>query len=135
MLGSAVPLVIFLLLIREALVRSIVLYSVRAEDAKEPIIFVGPERSIEEFERGLPEEIVGNYRVVARFDPQAGGVVEFLGLLKREAVGRAIFGIRWRAFTDRLQGLPGKDEIRRQRQSRRTGRFSAGREPVELTFL
>lgn len=97
-LGSAVPLVIFLLLIREALVRSIVLYSVRAEDAKEPIIFVGPERSIEEFERGLPEEIVGNYRVVARFDPQAGGVVEFLGLLKREAVGRAIFAAKHTEF-------------------------------------
>ena len=97
-LGSAVPMAVGFLLAREALVRTIVLHSVRAEDAKEAVIYVGSDDSLAEFEKGLPEEVVASYKVVARFDPRAGDVGDFLGLLKEESVGRAIFAAKHTEF-------------------------------------
>ncbi|MFP6898329.1 MAG: sugar transferase [Roseibacillus sp.] len=90
-LGSAVPITIGFLLLREGLVRSVVLHSVRAEDAKEAIIYVGSEESMKEFEEGLPSEVLADYKVVARYEPAKGTAEEFGILLKKESVGRVIF--------------------------------------------
>ncbi len=97
-LGSAVPIACVLLLLREALVRSIVLHSVRAEDAKEAIIYVGSEDSLEEFEANMPMETLAEYKVVARFEPSKGTLEEFGNLLKKESVGRVIFAPKHTEF-------------------------------------
>ena len=98
MLGSAVPIAIVYLLLREALVRSIVLHSVRLEDAKEAIIYVGSQESMREFEEGLPSETLAEYKVVAQFEPGKGTPEEFAALLKEESVGRVIFAPKHTEF-------------------------------------
>ena len=97
-LGSAVPITIGFLLLREGLVRSVVLHSVRAEDAKEAIIYVGSEESMKEFEEGLPSEVLADYKVVARYEPAKGTAEEFGILLKKESVGRVIFAPKHTEF-------------------------------------
>lgn len=97
-LGSAVPIAILLILFREALVRSIVLHSVRVEDAKEAIIYVGSQDSMKEFEDGLPSETLAEYKVVGHFEPDRGTPEEFADLLKRESVGRVIFAPKHTEF-------------------------------------
>ncbi|MED5418889.1 MAG: sugar transferase [Verrucomicrobiota bacterium] len=90
-LGAAVPIAVCLVLMREGLVRSFVLHSVRVEDAKEAVIYVGSQESINEFEANLPPDIVTEYKVVAHHQPSEGTLEEFTSLLKRESVGRVIF--------------------------------------------
>ncbi len=97
-MGSAVPFAVVLLLLREALVRGVVLHSVRAEDAKEAVLFVGSEESLREFEEDLPEEAKGGYKVVARFQPAPGNSLEFGSLLRKESVGRVIFAAKHAEF-------------------------------------
>jgi exopolysaccharide biosynthesis polyprenyl glycosylphosphotransferase len=99
-LGSAVPLAVIFLLLREALVRGLVHHSVRAEDAKEAVIYAGSSASMEEFERTMPAETLEEYKVVARFDPSSGSPEEFNTLLKRESVGRVIFAPKHTEFGD-----------------------------------
>lgn len=55
-LGSAVPFATIFLLLREGLVRAIVMHSVRAEDAKEAVIYVGSKESVEQFEKSLTDD-------------------------------------------------------------------------------
>jgi exopolysaccharide biosynthesis polyprenyl glycosylphosphotransferase len=90
-LGAAVPIAVCLVLMREGLVRSFVLHSVRVEDAKEAVIYVGSQESINEFEANLPPDTVSEYKVVAHHQPSEGTLEEFTSLLKRESVGRVIF--------------------------------------------
>ena len=90
-LGTAVPIAVALVLLREGLVRSVVLHSVRAEDAKEAVIYVGTKESVVEFEKGLSSEALADYKVVAQFEPAGGTPEEFTSLLKRESVARVIF--------------------------------------------
>ena len=97
-LGSAIPFAALFLLGREWLVRSVVLHSVRAEDAKEAVIYVGSMASVEAFEETLPEEVKASYKVVAHFEPSKGTADEFRALLKAESVGRAIFAARHTEF-------------------------------------
>ena len=97
-LGSAIPLAAAFLLGREWLVRAIVLHSVRAEDAKEAVIYVGSRVSVDAFEASLPEETKAGYKVVAHFDPSEGTVDDFRELLKAESVARAIFAARHTEF-------------------------------------
>ena len=97
-LGSAVPFAIVLLLLREALVRTIVMHSVRAEDAKEAVIYVGSEESVKSFEDALPEEARAQYKVVGQFEPSEGTPDDFRALLKRESVARVIFAAKHTEF-------------------------------------
>lgn len=97
-LGSAVPIAMLFLLAREALVRSVVLHSVRAEDAKEAIIFVGTCDSMKEFEEAMPSEAMADIRVVAHFVPSEGDPLDFADLLKAESVGRVIFAPKHTEF-------------------------------------
>jgi len=97
-LGAAVPIAVCLVLMREGLVRSFVLHSVRVEDAKEAVIYVGSQESINEFEANLPPDIVTEYKVVAHHQPSEGTLEEFTSLLKRESVGRVIFAPRETEF-------------------------------------
>ena len=99
-LGSAVPIAVVFLLLREALVRSIVHHLVRAEDVKEAVIYAGSNESMEEFERSMPSEILAEYKVVASFDPSTGTPEEFNSLLKKESVGRVIFAPKHTEFGD-----------------------------------
>jgi exopolysaccharide biosynthesis polyprenyl glycosylphosphotransferase len=97
-LGSAIPLAAAFLLGREWLVRAIVLHSVRAEDAKEAVIYVGSRVSVDAFEASLPDETKAGYKVVAHFEPSEGTVDDFRELLKAESVARAIFAARHTEF-------------------------------------
>jgi len=97
-LGSAVPIAVIFLLLRESLVRGIVHHSVRAEDAKEAVIYAGSNEAMEEFERTIPSEIRAEYKIVARFDPSSGTPEEFDSLLKKESVGRVIFAPKHTEF-------------------------------------
>ena len=97
-LGSAVPIAVIFLLIRVWLVRSLVLHSVRAEDAKEAVIYVGSEGSLAEFEAGLPAEAREEYKVVAQFEPAEGSPEEFNDLLKHESVARVVFAAKHTEF-------------------------------------
>ena len=97
-LGSAVPIAAFLLLLRERMVRMTLRRSARAEDAKEPVIYVGSPDSVAAFEDSLLEEARSLYKVVARFDPSEGSVDEFRELLKQESVGRVIFAAKHTEF-------------------------------------
>ena len=94
----------------------IVRHSVRAEDAKEAVIYVGSPESVAGFEDSLSEEARSLYKVVARFDPSEGTVDEFRELLKEESVGRVIFaakhtefGILARSSNPRAAGRGGLD--------------------------
>lgn len=97
-LGCAVPIAVFFLLLREGLVRSIVLHSVRIEDAKEAVIYVGSKESMEEFENSLPSEVIAEYKVVAQYEPSEGNNEDFSALLKKESVGRVIFAPKHTEF-------------------------------------
>ncbi|MDA0768546.1 MAG: sugar transferase [Verrucomicrobia bacterium] len=97
-LGSAVPIGVVLLLLREGLVRTVVFHSVREEDAKEAVIYVGSEESLDEFDAGLSVDVRAEFKVVARFRPSEGTVDEFRDLLKQESVGRVIFAARHTEF-------------------------------------
>ncbi|MEC9053840.1 MAG: hypothetical protein VX633_00930, partial [Verrucomicrobiota bacterium] len=97
-LGAAVPIAVCLVLGREALVRSFVLHSVRAEDAKEAVIYVGSEESIGEFEGSLSADVLADYKVVAHYQPSDGSSEEFEDLLKRESVARVIFAPKQTEF-------------------------------------
>ena len=97
-LGVAVPIAVCLVLAREGLFRSFVLYSVRAEDAKEAVIYVGSEESITEFEASLSEEVLAQYKVVAHYHPAKDSSDNFSALLKNESVARAIFAPKQTEF-------------------------------------
>jgi len=97
-LGAAVPIAICLVLMRERLVRIFVLHSVRVEDAKEAVIYVGSQESIKEFEASLPSDVLTEYKVVAHYQPSEGTPEEFTNLLKRESVARVIFAPRQTEF-------------------------------------
>jgi len=97
-LGAAVPIGICLVLMRERLVRIFVLHSVRVEDAKEAVIYVGSQESIKEFEASLPSDVLTEYKVVAHYQPSEGTPEEFTNLLKRESVARVIFAPKQTEF-------------------------------------
>lgn len=97
-LGAAVPIAVCLVLMRERLVRSFVLHSVRVEDAKEAVIYVGSQESIKEFEATLAPDVLTEYKVVAHYQPSEGTPEEFTGLLKRESIGRVIFAPKQTEF-------------------------------------
>ena len=97
-LGAAVPIAVCLVLGREALVRGFVLHSVRAEDAKEAVIYVGSEESIGEFEESLSADVLADYKVVAHYQPSDGSSEQFEDLLKRESVARVIFAPKQTEF-------------------------------------
>ncbi|MBJ06054.1 MAG: UDP-phosphate galactose phosphotransferase [Verrucomicrobiaceae bacterium] len=90
-LGASVPIAVAFVLLREGLVRSVVLHSVRAEDAKEAVIYVGTRDSVKEFEKGISSEALADYKVVAQYEPSKGSPEEFTSLLKKESVARVIF--------------------------------------------
>lgn len=97
-LGVAVPIAVILVLLREGLVRSFVLHSVRAEDAKEAVIYVGSEGSISEFEASLSADVLAEYKVVAHYQPSEDNPDNFSSLLKRESVARVIFAPKQTEF-------------------------------------
>lgn len=97
-LGAAVPIAILFVLAREALVRSVVLHTVRAEDAKEAVIYVGSAAAMKEFEEELPSEALADYKVVAQYEPEKGSAEDFNALLKRESVARVIFAPKHTEF-------------------------------------
>lgn len=96
--GIAVPFIGVLLLAREALVRSMVLHSVRAEDAKEAVIYVGSPESMADFEKGLPADVLEGIKVVDQYEPSKGSLEAFSALLKKESVGRVIFAPKHTEF-------------------------------------
>ena len=97
-LGAAVPIAVCLVLMRERLVRSFVLHSVRVEDAKEAVIYVGSQESIKEFEATLAPDVLTEYKVVAHYQPSEGNSEEFTNLIKHESVARVIFAPRQTEF-------------------------------------
>lgn len=97
-MGSAVPMAVLFLLVREAAVRAVVMHAVRTEDAKEAVIYVGAGKTLADFENQLPEEIKAGYKVVSQFDPVEGTVEELRELLKQEAVSRVIFATKHTEF-------------------------------------
>jgi exopolysaccharide biosynthesis polyprenyl glycosylphosphotransferase len=97
-LGAAVPIAVGLVLMREGLVRSFVLHSVREEDAKEAVIYVGSQESIKEFEANLPSDVLTEYKVVAHYQPSEGNSEEFTTLIKHESVARVIFAPKQTEF-------------------------------------
>ncbi|MDP7105976.1 MAG: sugar transferase, partial [Roseibacillus sp.] len=97
-LGAAVPIAVGLVLMREGLVRSFVLHSVREEDAKEAVIYVGSQESIKEFEANLPSDVLTEYKVVAHYQPSEGNSEEFTNLIKHESVARVIFAPKQTEF-------------------------------------
>jgi len=97
-LGAAVPIAVGLVLMREGLVRSFVLHTVREEDAKEAVIYVGSQESIKEFEANLPSDVLTEYKVVAHYQPSEGNSEEFTNLIKHESVARVIFAPRQTEF-------------------------------------
>ena len=97
-IGGAAVLSSVLILMREGIVHLIVQNTVRAEDAKEAVIYVGAGRTLADFEEQLPPEVKSTYKVVAQFDPVEGTVDELRELLKRESVGRVIFATKHTEF-------------------------------------
>lgn len=97
-LGAAVPIAVCLVLMRERLGRIFVLHSVRVEDAKEAVIYVGSQESIKEFEATLAQDVLTEYKVVAHYQPSEGTPEEFTSLLKRESIGRVIFAPKQTEF-------------------------------------
>ena len=72
--------------------------AVRAEDAKEAVIYVGGEESRREFESGLSDEVKDGYKVVGHFRPSQGTVDDFRDMLKAGSVGRVIFAAKHTEF-------------------------------------
>ena len=97
-LGTAAPVAVLFILLREWLVRALVLTAVRAEDAKEAVIYVGGEESRREFESGLSDEVKDGYKVVGHFRPSQGTVADFRDMLKAGSVGRVIFAAKHTEF-------------------------------------
>ena len=70
----------------------------RAEDAKEAVIYVGSEEAITEFEASLSADVLAQYKVVAHYHPADSGPDNFSSLLKSESVARAIFAPKQTEF-------------------------------------
>jgi exopolysaccharide biosynthesis polyprenyl glycosylphosphotransferase len=97
-LGAGIPITMLLLILREMATRSVVLHSVRAEDAKEAVILSGGEREIEEFLEATSEEIRGSWRIVDRIDLRDVSIEDFEAKIKKSSVGRVIFLARHTEF-------------------------------------
>lgn len=97
-LGAGIPITMLLLILREMATRSVVLHSVRAEDAKEAVILSGGEREIEEFLETTSEEIRGSWRIVDRIDLRDVSIEDFEAKIKKSSVGRVIFLARHTEF-------------------------------------
>lgn len=97
-LGAGMPITILVLLIREAATRSIIIHSVRAEDAKEAVILSGGEQEIEEFLAETPEDVQAGWKVVDRIDLREVSVEDFEAKIKAASVGRVLFLARHTEF-------------------------------------
>lgn len=97
-LGSAIPLSIFLLLFRETATKAIILQYVRTEDSKEAIILAGGPREIAEFLKEADEELVNSWNVVDQLDIRSIQLEEFEQKLRESSVGRVIFLARHTEF-------------------------------------
>ena len=97
-MGSAVPLAMLMILAREGIVKTMLKRSVRAEDVKEAVIYVGAGKTLASFEEQLPDDVKETYKVVAQFDPVKGTVDELRELLKAESVARVIFATKHTEF-------------------------------------
>ena len=97
-LGAGMPLMIFALLMREAATRSIILHSVRAEDAKEAVIISGGDTEIEEFLAETSEEVQAGWKIVDRIDLRDVSVEDFEAKIKAASVGRVLFLARGTEF-------------------------------------
>ncbi len=91
--------------------RSFVLHSVRAQDAKEAIIYVGSKESMDEFERGLPAETLAGYKVVAHYEPAEGTLEDFSSMLKEESVGRVVFAPKHTEFGELARATCQQQEL------------------------
>ena len=97
-LGAGIPITVLALLMREAATRSIVLHSVRAEDAKEAVIISGGEAEIEEFLAETSEEVQAGWKIVERIDLREVSVEDFEAKIKAASVGRVLFLARGTEF-------------------------------------
>ena len=97
-LGAGVPLTILLILLREAATRSVVLHSVRAEDAKEAVIISGGEAEIIEFLEDLSEDVRAGWNIVEQIDLREGTVEDCEAKIKAASVGRVLFLARHTEF-------------------------------------
>ncbi len=97
-LGAGIPLTVVLLLLREAATRSVVLHTVRAEDAKEAVIISGGEAEIKEFLDETPEEVRAEWNIVERIDLREVTVEDFEAKIKAASVGRVLFLARHTEF-------------------------------------
>lgn len=97
-LGAGVPLTVIFVLLREAATRSVVLHTVRAEDAKEAVIISGGEAEILEFLETTPEEVREGWNVVEQIDLREVTVEDFEAKIKAASVGRVLFLARHTEF-------------------------------------
>lgn len=97
-LGAGVPLTVVFLLLREVATRSIILHSVRAEDAKEAVIIAGGEREIQEFLSDTSEEVQAGWKIVDRVDLREISIDDFEEKIKKASVGRVFFLARHTEF-------------------------------------
>jgi len=97
-LGATVPLTILFLILREVATRSIVFHSIRAEDAKEPVIISGGDKEIQGFLEETDEEVLASLRVVERVDLRSISIEDFEHKIKEASVGRVIFLARHTEF-------------------------------------
>ncbi len=97
-LGAGIPLAMILLLLREAATRSIILHSVRAEDAKEAVILCGGEREVSEFLATTSEDVQAGWKVVERIDLREVSLEIFEAKIKESSVGRVLFLARHTEF-------------------------------------
>ena len=97
-LGAGIPLTVVLLLLREAATRSVVLHTVRAEDAKEAVIISGGEAEIKEFLDETPEDVRAGWNIVEQIDLREVTVENFEAKIKAASVGRVLFLARHTEF-------------------------------------
>ncbi|MBK1833433.1 sugar transferase [Roseibacillus ishigakijimensis] len=97
-LGAGIPLAGIVLLLREAATKSIILHSIRAEDAKEAVIISGGEAEIAEFLDSTSEEVKAGWKIVEKLDLREVSIAEFESKIKDASVGRVLFLARHTEF-------------------------------------
>lgn len=91
LMGAGISLASLQLLLREAATKSVVVHSVRAEDAKEAVILAGGNQEIDEFLSEISDEIEAGWKVVEKIDLTNIAIETFEAKIKAASVGRVLF--------------------------------------------
>jgi len=97
-LGIGVPIVAFLLLLRDRITRKRMIVLERDEGRRERVVLAGSPEDLDELIQELDAESTGGWAIVERFDLSTRPVEELYELLKEETVERVIFATRRTAF-------------------------------------